>query len=233
MSISIKDALKLLVLILVPVNTWLVILYYINRSKATVLYPSFARYESETKVRISYFQEKWGIKEGRKLLYPFPFRGRTFVFCQPPPFGQGKPVLFLNIGWIAYPEVWEPAIKEALSSSPDLLVVLLYRLTPIPEAKELQERFRQETELIQNMLKYFSSPRVSAIASERMHYVFGLEIGGILAVICDGQGIVRVVEFYPSLKRIPRWSEEVADWRTKLRQAVKRALERFYGKAVG
>jgi len=120
-----------------------------------------------------------------------------------------------------------------LSTFPDLHIVLLYRLTPIPESKELQERFRQEMQLIQNMLKHFSSPRVSAIASERMHYVFGLEIGGILAVICDDKGIVRVVEFYPSLKRTPKWSEEVADWRPKLQQAVKRALERFFEKPSG
>ena len=51
MSISIKDALKLLVLILVPVNTWLVILYYINRSKATVLYPSIRQNEKSSPLK--------------------------------------------------------------------------------------------------------------------------------------------------------------------------------------
>ena len=230
MFMSRKDLVKLIVLVLIPVNAWLIVLYFHHRSKSEVVYPSLTRYESDTKVRIAYFQEKWRIKEGQRLLYPFPFKGKTFVFRQPPPVGQGEPVLFLNIGWIAYPEVWEPAIQEVLKSSSHIHVILLYNLTGIAEAVEFQDRFRQQMQLIQHMLKHFPSQRISAIASEDLAIVFGLEIGGILAIICDGQGIVRVVEFYPPLKRSPKWSEEVADWRPKLHQAVKKALDKFFRK---
>jgi hypothetical protein len=41
---------------------------------------------------------------------------------------------------------------------------------------------------------------------------------------------VIVIESYPQLKFSSEWHEEVKDWRPKLQQAVKRALERFYGK---
>jgi hypothetical protein len=228
-----RDLFKLIVLVLIPANAWLIVLYFHHHSKVNVAYPSLTRYESESKVRIAYFQEKWHIKEGQRLIYPFPFKGKTFVLRQLPSIGQGEPVLFLNIGWIAYPEVWEPAIQEVLKSSSRIHVVLLYNLTGITEAIELQDQFHQQMRLIQNMLNHFPPQRVSAIASEQMSTVFGLEIGGILAIICDGQGIVKVVEFYPPLKRTPKWHEEVSDWRPKLHQAVKRALEKFFGKPSG
>jgi hypothetical protein len=44
---------------------------------------------------------------------------------------------------------------------------------------------------------------------------------------------VRAVEPYPDLKLSPSWEEEVKDWRPKLHQAVKRALEKFFGKPSG
>ncbi|MCS7188023.1 MAG: hypothetical protein RMK89_13885, partial [Armatimonadota bacterium] len=189
-------------------------------------------YKSDSAILIEYFREEWGIKEGERIQFPFPTRGKTFILGKPPPFGQGVPILFLNISWIAYPEVWETTIQEILKK-PSLYLVLLYRLKTVPEMRELQEETKRELELLRKMLGKIPSSRVSAIASEQFSLAFGTEIGGILAILCDGQGIVRAVEFYPSLKRSPRWSEEVADWRPKLHQAVKKVLDEFFQRGQG
>ncbi len=218
-----KDWLKLAVLILVPLSAWLFVLYRFKQEQKAVIYPSFVRYESDTQVRINYFREKWNIKEGQRIIYPFPMRGFVAQLGKPPPVGRGHPVLFLNIGWIVFPEVWDLAIREALQV-PSLHLVLLCSAGPSPEHWEWR------TKQLREMLKRFPSERVSALIGEQMDYAFGLELGGILCVLCDGAGVVRVIEVYPSLKRNPRWGDEVTDWRPKLHQAVKKVLDEFFPK---
>ncbi len=58
---------------------------------------------------------------------------------------------------------------------------------------------------------------------------FGGQLG-ILAFLCDGNGIVRAVEPYPPLKISPDWQEQVADWRPKLHQGIKKMLDKFFPK---
>ncbi len=64
-----------------------------------------------------------------------------------------------------------------------------------------------------------------------VHGVFGSYDDGILLVLCDGNGVVRAIEPYPNLKRSPSLKDEVADWRPKLHQAVKKVLDKFFPKS--
>jgi len=224
-----RDWLKVIVLILVPVNAWLGVLYYLHWQKRGKSEPFVTAYRFNTAVRINYFAEKWGIKEGRHLVYPFPIGNTPTLFLgTSPPFGQGRPVLFLNISWIASEEVWQPAIQEALKFSPPLHIILLF------DTKESAgKEFEKNVKRLKAMLHCFPSRNISAIAGDWVETVFGGFLGGILVILCDGNGIVRAIEPYPELKNSPYWHEEVKDWRPKLRQAVKRALERFFEKPSG
>jgi len=115
-----KDWLKVIVLILVPVNVWLGVLYYLHwqkRGRGELV----ETFRFNTVVRVTHFAEKWGIKEGQQLVYPFPVGNTPTLFLGvSPPVGQGRPVLFLNICRITSEEVWRPALQEALASSPFL-----------------------------------------------------------------------------------------------------------------
>jgi len=218
-----QEWLKVITLILVPINVWLFVLYRHQKQKETLFYPSLVRYESDSQVRMDYFAQKWGIEEGQRMLFPFPLKGFVTTLGKPTPFGQGIPILFLNSAWIAYPEVWEPTIKEILKV-PSLHLTLLFSTGPYHVGGE--QRLKQ----LREMLKQFPSTRIAVIAGEQIDFAFGSSIGGILAILCDGKGIVRIVEPYPKLKLSPYWKEEVADWRPKLHQAVKKVLDSFFQK---
>ena len=224
-----KDWFKVIVLILAPVNAWLGVLYYLHWQKRGRVEPSVAIYRFNTVVRVTHFAEKWGIKEGRRLVYPFPIGNTPSLFLGvSPPIGQGCPVLFLNISRITSEEVWRPALQEALAFSPPLHIVLLF------DTRESSgEEFERDVKRLREMLNRFPSRRISAIAGDWIGTAFGGFLGGVLAFLCDGEGIVRAVQFYPDLKLSPSWEDEVKDWRPKLHQAVKRALEKFYGKPSG
>jgi len=220
-----KDWLKVIVLILVPVNAWLGVLYYLHwqkRGRGELV----ETFRFNTAVRVTHFAEKWGIKEGQRLVYPFPIGNTPSLFLGvPPPIGQGRPVLFLNISRITSEEVWRPALQEALAFSPPLHIVLLF-----DTGESFGEEFERNTKRLKAMLNNFPSRHISAIAGDWVETVFGGFLSGILVFLCDGNGIVRVVEPYPPLKLSPKWSEEVADWRPKLHQAVKKALDKFFQK---
>ncbi|MFA0763315.1 MAG: hypothetical protein REDVDVYQ_001495, partial [Candidatus Fervidibacter sp.] len=148
----------------------------------------------------------------------------------------GVPVLFLYISWCAEPEVWELAVEEALKTDPNLHIALLHDLpTTYKDGREIVDtkRLLLARQLWEKFTKRFETERISVLTSRDWWKVWGNMRSGTLAVVCDGQGIIRVVEPYPSLWFSAFWHEEVKDWRTKLQQAVKRALERFYGKTVG
>jgi len=224
-----KDWFKVIVLILAPVNAWLCVLYYLHWQKRGRVEPSVAIYRFNTAVRVTHFAEKWGIKEGQRLVYPFPIGNTPSLFLGvPPPIGQGRPVLFLNISRITSEEVWRPALQEALAFSPPLHIVLLF-----DTRENSGEEFERDVKRLREMLNRFPSRRISAIAGDWIGTAFGGFLGGVLAFLCDGEGIVRAVQFYPDLKLSPSWEDEVKDWRPKLHQAVKRALEKFYSKPSG
>ncbi|MDW8030135.1 MAG: hypothetical protein RMK94_17290, partial [Armatimonadota bacterium] len=139
--------------------------------------------------------------------------------------GTGRPTLFLHIAWIAEPEVWKLAIDEALNSNPNLQIILLYDYAMMPEKKAF--------ELANNMWHKWNNHRISISMSPTWYKVFGDIHSGILAVFCDEKGVVRHIEPYPHLRVSPYWSEEVADWRPKLHQAVKKVLDKFFTKGQG
>jgi hypothetical protein len=240
-----REIVKVVVLILIPLNTWLLVLWYVKKQQRELFLPSIARHQFNTEVRVRYFQEKLGLQPGKKLVYPFPAKGKLTLVGKPPPIGQGYPVIFINIDWLTYPEVWEPAIKEAFQASPNLHIVLLhyftefdfdpklFKLLPDKTIKHIERNLKYAEKAREKMWKHFRSHRLSIISGQWVRTAFGGQFGGILAFLCDGDGIVRVVEPYPPLKLSPRWSEEVSDWRPKLHQAVKRALEKFFGKPSG
>lgn len=216
------DWLKVVILVILPVNAWMGVLYYLHWQKRSAHHISL--YRNDMAAKISFIAEKWGIREGRRLVYPFPVgKTPTVFFGVPPPVGQGRPVLFLNIpSWITSEEVWGPTFQEALRTSPSLHIVLLFD-TEI-SGKEFEARIKG----LKTMLQHFPSHRISVIAGDWIGTAFGGFLGGILAILCDGNGIVRAVEFYPELKFSPSWDEEVKDWRPKLHQAVKKVLDKFF-----
>jgi len=236
-TMSRRDIVKSIVLILLPINTWLLVLYYVHKRQESLLRPSLTRHHNSVTVRVNYFRKKLGLQEGQRLVYPFP--ANLTLMGHDPPVGQGKPVLFLNIDWLAFPEVWGPIVREILQTYPNLHVVLLHSmpmdLGTLPQSPHFKV-FQRQWEYVQKqrakLWENLHHPRLSILSGRWIKTAFGGHLG-ILLFLCDGQGMVRVIEVYPQLKLSPEWHEEVKDWRTKLRQAVKRALERFYGKAVG
>ncbi len=219
-----SEWLTLVVLILLPVNAWLWVFYCLHQQrKAPNLIEGYREYAA---FRVSIAKEKWGIKEGQKLVYPFPVRSQTILFGSQPPVGSGYPVLFINISWVTEPEVFSPIIQEALRSSPFLHIVLLSHPVGRPPYSEHRQK-------LQEMLRHFPHHhRISILMGEWVHRAFGGE-HGILAFLCDGNGIVQAVEPYPPLRISRDWEEEVADWRPKLHQAVKKVLDKFFPKGQG
>lgn len=219
------DWLKVVVLILLPINAWLGVHFYLNWQKQKVFRENLrAELKREAKTR-RILLEWFGFKEGQSFPYPFPYP--AWVLGNPPPVKRGFPVLFLNIATRADKEIWGPAIKEALNASPYLYVVLIHELRRgLP--KSLSDPSK-----IQALLREFNHPRLSALIGEAwVRGVFGQGFieGGILLVLCDGQGIIRAVESYPERKAFQTWEEEVEYWRTKFQQAVKNVLEKFFPK---
>ncbi len=213
-----REWLKVIVLILLPINAWLGVFYYLHWQRQKALWEVLQPVPQEATVVVRHFQERHDFKVGRRLPYPFPYPTR--LIGNPPSVGQGYPVLFVNISWIAAHEVWEPALTEALNASPYLQVVLLYRNEGVVDWKPI-------TEMIQKL----NSPRLSVLVGGGwMRSMFGTELNGTLLILCDGQGIIRSIEPYPELKISPYWEEEVKDWRPKLHQAVKKGLDKFFPK---
>jgi len=229
-----RDWLKLMVLILIPINAWLCVFYY-QRWRWGRMYLEGERRDRETRImELEYFRERhgWLIREGLPLRFP----AIAQVIGKFPPIGRGVPMLFLYISWCAEPEVWELAVEEALRVDPTLHVALLYDLpTTYKDNREVidTERLPLAKQLWEKFTKQFRTDRISVLTSRDWWKTWGNMRWRTLAVICDGQGIVRVIEPYPPLKFSAFWHEEVKDWRPKLQQAVKRALEKFYGKPSG
>lgn len=216
-----REWLTLVVLILLPVTTWLWVLYHLHQQrKEPNPMEGFREYVA---FRVSITKEKWGIKEGQKLVYPFPVKSQTTLFGVQLPVGRGYPVLFINIAGITDPEFFKPAVQEALGASPILHIVLLSYPTGLPPYSEHKQR-------LQEMLREFPhSHRISVLMGRWVHMSFGAHFG-ILAFLCDGNGIVRAVEPYPPLELFPDWQRQVADWRPKLHQAIKKMLDKFFPK---
>jgi hypothetical protein len=215
--------LKIIVLILLPINAWLSVFYYLNWQRKRDLQKEFSERVSEyTRLRVIFVQDR--IKLGQRLHYPFPFR--FIYFGNIPSIGKGFPILFVNISPIKELELWQPIIQEALNTSTLLHVILLF---PLVDFKKDKESLKE----IQRLMMQLQHPRLSGIAGPGVNTTFGGYPEGIFLVLCDGQGIVRAVEPFPKLKISPYWEEEIEDWRPKLHQAVKRALEKFYGKPSG
>lgn len=212
------DWLKVIVLVLLPINAWLGMFYYLRwqRQKAIHSIHDPKYFSSEEAIVLHHFQEKLGLKVGQPFnpLYPYTFIG------SPPPFRQGYPVCFLHIAGLAVPEVWEPAIFEALEASPHLYVVLLHSA-------------EGDLASVRQIVRRFENPRLSALVGNWVPGILGSYREGILLILCDGRGIVRALEPYPPLKVSPSLEEEVADWRPKLQQAVKKVLDKFFPKGKG
>jgi len=221
-----KDWMKVIILILLPINTWAGIFYYLHwqRKKALERRLSEEYLREIASLRLGYISESLNIKVGQRLNYPFPYR--SVLIGKSPPFGQGSPILFLNISWIAEREIWESIIKDILKISSNLYVVLLYQ----PDYKIEKNKIFLNLAPIYKMINHFNHPRLSAIAGEWILTVFGNQFQGTLLILCDGNGIIRAIEPYPPLKTSPYWHEEVADWRPKLHQAVKKVLDSFFRK---
>jgi len=222
-----REWLKVIVLLLVPINAWLGMVYYLHWQRWKTFSYRLHQSEQERANVVRYLREKHGLnfKVGQPIPYPFPYP--VHLVGRLPPVGRGQPVIFLNISWIASLEVWEPTVKEILSFSPPLHLVLLYR-----QPEGLDDRH------IREMVQKLKSPYVSALVGrvregDWMGRFFDAEVDRVLLILCDGKGIIRHVEYYPELRLSPYWHEEVKDWRPKLHQAVKRALEKFYGKPSG
>lgn len=208
--------LKVIALVLLPINAWLGMFYYLHWQRQKERWEAYQRKLQESVVVARYLQDKLGIKVGQRLHYPFTYPAR--LIGNPPPVGRGYPVVFIYIAWITDPEVWEPTLQEALNTSPYLYVVLLYR-------------GETDRKRLMPMIQKFRNPRLSVLVGGGwMGNAFGDERGGTLLFLCDGQGIIRAVEPYPELKIVPDWEEEVKDWRPKLHQAVKKVLEKFFPK---
>ncbi len=229
-----RDLLKLIVLVLLPINAWIFSFYY-PKWRWTQMYQEGKRREQMIQAMTwKYLSEKsgWLLKEGKSLRFPPSVQ----IIGKYPPLGQGVPVLLLYISWCAEPEVWDLAVKEALQVDPNLHVALLHDL-PITYRDNREvidtKRLPLARQLWEEFTKQFRTDRISVLISRDWWKAWGNMRWGILAVVCDGQGIVRVIEPYPPLLFHAFWHVEVADWRPKLHQAVKRALEKFYGKPSG
>jgi hypothetical protein len=220
-----RDWLKLIVLILLPVNAWLATTVYLRWQKQKFLEESRRR-EFTGKEAVHRFlrEEILGLKEGHRLRYPFPYPSQ--LLGPPPPIGQGIAVLLLNLSTRADKEIWDSAIKEALEASSSLHILLLY------ERRQGSEKLSK----IQELLREFPSSRLSAVIGERwVREVFGQGFlgGGVLLVLCDGQGVIRVIVPYPERKEFKTWEDESAYWRTKLHKAVKKVVDEFFPREKG
>jgi len=224
-----SDWLKLLVLILLPINAWFGVLYY-QKWRWSQMYGEWFRREDEVRgMLLKYLGERWGLREGVPLRLP-PLKQVIGKF---PPLGQGVPVLFIYISWCAEPEVWEPAVEEALKYDPSLHIALLHDFPTTSKNAQIvvdTERLPLARKLWERFTEQFKTDRISVLTSLEWGKVWGDMRVGTLAVVCDGRGIIRVIEPYPPLLFSAFWHVEVKDWRPKLRQAVKRALDKFYGK---
>ncbi len=211
---SVRDSLKVALLVLLPLNTWLGVFLYLHwQREAALRQARVISHQEATAVRFAYFQKRFNVLEGQKLQYPWPYPTRLIGVS--PPIGKGVPVLFLNIGWMAIPEVWSPIIDELLRSASSLHLVLLYYQSPYN---------------IETMWRKIAHPRVSILVGDWISTVFGNELGGMLLIFCDGEGVVRAIESFPVLKHSPSWDEEIKDWRPKLHRAVKKVLNEFFPK---
>ncbi len=136
-----SEWLTLVVLILLPVNAWLWVLYYLHQQRKE---PNpMEGYGEYVAFRVSITKEKWGIKEVQKLVYPFPVKGQTTLFGVQPPVGRGYPALFINISWITEPEVFKPVVQEALGASPILHIVLLSYPVGVPLTLSTDKGYRK------------------------------------------------------------------------------------------
>ncbi|MDW8029941.1 MAG: hypothetical protein RMK94_16295 [Armatimonadota bacterium] len=205
------DLVKIIVLILLPINAWLFVFLYLNYQKTKYLELSHDELlrRDETGV-IEFLHEKYGIRVGQTLKLPLrrPSMGLS------PPLRMGYPVCFINISGPALPEIWEPVVSEALKVSPYLYVVLLYPNDSLASVKEIFQKF--------------NNPRLSAFPADFVQRALGHYREGILLTLCDGRGVVQAIEPYPSLKVSPSLEEEIKDWRPKLHQAVKKVLDKFF-----
>lgn len=214
----------IVILILIPINAWLWVLYYLHQQSKEV--NPLKVYKEEVALRVAIVGEKWGVREGQRIVYPFPLKTQVTLLGVQPPVGKGVPVLFVNISWITAPEVFDLAIQEALRTSPSLHIVLLSHPVGRPPYTEHYRNLKE-------MLNHFRhNPRISILVGDWVNRAFGGEFG-ILAFICDGNGIVKAVEHYPPLKIAGSREQEAADWRPKLHQAVRRALEKFFEEQSG
>ncbi len=215
-----RDWIKVILLVLIPLSTWLIVLYQQKTRWRKMWMKGESRNNALMSLKKEYIRKtRFKIQTGLRMPNAFPFPVKRIG--NPVALGLGKPVLFLSISWIAEPEVWELAIDEALKSNPNLQVVLLYDYA-IPEPEALK--------LATTMWHKWNNHRISILMSPSWYKVFGNTQDGILAVFCDERGIIRHIEPYPSLKVSPYWADEVADWRPKLHQAVKKVLDKFFPK---
>jgi len=217
---------KVIALISLPINAWLGVFYYLHwqRKKAFMFYRSEAYFKEVTALRLRHVHDIIAIKEGQRLNYPFPYR--SVLLGTYPPLNRGSPVLFLNISWIAKHEIWEQIITDILNTSPDLYLVLMY----YPETEIKEGRVVLNLSPLYELMRRFNHPRLSAVAGEWVFTLFGNHVQGTLLILCDGNGTIRAIEPYPQLKISPYWEEEVADWRPKLHQAIKKVLDKFFPK---
>jgi len=220
------DWLKVIILILLPINAWLAVHFYLYHQKQRALsLRESLKAELSEEARVRQIIHNWfGFKEGQLIRYPF--HPSALVFGSHPPVGRGIPILFLNISTRADREIWDLAIKEALNASRYLHVALVHEIGFSKPSK------------IQELMKGFNNPRLCALVGERwVRQLFGQGFlegeKAILLILCDGQGIIRAIVPYPERKEFKTWEEQVAYWRPKLHQAVKNALEKFYGKPLG
>ncbi len=223
---SFRDWLKVILLVLIPINAWLGVLFYQKWKWYRMWWEGLQREQEAMRLSVQYHQKRlFRLREGMVLQFPFPNVPIHRIVGSFPPIGRGVPVLLLNISWIAEYEVWEPAISEALKASPNLHIALLYSVEFSRRREEGERLFRHAVDF----WKKINNPRVSLLASEDWYKVVG-HTQGTLLILCDERGVIRKIEPYPDLKLSPYWSEEVADWRPKLHQAVKKVLDEFFPK---
>lgn len=217
-----QDWFKVVMLVLLPINVWLGVFYYLHWKKQKDLWDVLQR-QGEEMTLVHYFQEKHRFKVGEKLVFPkYPSK----FIGNPPPLGQGYPVLYIRIVNPLMKEVWEPIIKEALNASPYLYVTLIdHSLMYLPHRREVE--FDKS---ILELVREIKNPRLSVwVGSSWVFNLFGAGYkGGTLLILCDGKGIIRAIEPFPKLKISPYLHEEIKDWKPKLYQTVKKVLNKFF-----